>query len=154
MEDKKTKEEILKTPINQLGLNVLESDLSTPLKQLHQELDAAQIQFHPEIYFSDSWGCPDGVPIIGAPFYLANKTLKEIEAEKNGPVESDEEIMQTLRHEAGHAFNYAHSLYKLKRWNDIFGAYEKPYEENFAAIPGNKKFVRHLEGWYAQKHPD
>ncbi|HNW96514.1 MAG TPA: ATP-grasp domain-containing protein [Candidatus Paceibacterota bacterium] len=154
MEDKKTKEEILKTPINQLGLNVLESDLSAPLKQLHQELDAAQIQFHPEIYFSDSWGCPDGVPIIGAPFYLANKTLKEIETEKNGPVESDEEIMQTLRHEAGHAFNYAHSLYKLKRWNDIFGAYEKPYEENFAAIPGNKKFVRHLEGWYAQKHPD
>jgi len=154
MEDKKTKEEILKTPVNQLGLNVPESDLATPLKQLHQELDAAQIKFHPEIYFSDSWGCPDGVPIIGAPFYLANKTLKEIETEKNGPIESDEEIMQTLRHEAGHAFNYAHSLYKLKRWNDIFGAYEKPYEENFAAIPGNKKFVRHLEGWYAQKHPD
>lgn len=152
--NKKTKEEVLKTPINELGLNTAESDLATPIKKLYQELDKAQIKFHPEVYFSDSWGCPDGVPIIGAPFCLANKTLKEIETEKNGPIETDEEIMQILRHEAGHAFNYAYSLYKLKRWNDIFGAYEKPYEENFAAIPGNRKFVRHLEGWYAQKHPD
>jgi D-alanine--D-alanine ligase len=147
-------EEVLKTPINELGLNLGDSDLILPINKLYQELDKAQIKFHPEVYFSDSWGCPDGVPVIGAPFYLANKTLKEIETEKNGQVETDEEIMQILRHEAGHAFNYAHSLYKLKRWNDIFGAYEKPYEENFAAIPGNRKFVRHLEGWYAQKHPD
>ena len=136
-----TREEILKTPINQLNLNPMDSDLAPFIKKLYQELDKAQIKFHPEIYFSDSWGCPDGVPIIGAPFYLANKTLKEIELEKNDQIESDEEIMQILRHEAG-------------RWNDIFGAYQKPYEENFAAIPGNKKFVRHLEGWYAQKHPD
>jgi D-alanine--D-alanine ligase len=147
-------EEILKTPINELSLNPNDSDLTLPINKLYRELDEAKIKFHPEVYFSDSWGCPDGVPIIGAPFHLANKTLKEIETEKNGPVETDEEIMQILRHEAGHAFNYAHSLYKLKRWNDIFGAYEKPYEENFAAIPGNRKFVRHLEGWYAQKHPD
>lgn len=148
------REEILKTPINQLSLNTMESDLAASIKKLYQELDMVQIKFHPEVYFSDSWGCPNGVPIIGAPFYLANKTLKEIETEKNELVETDEEIMQILRHEAGHAFNYAYSLHKLKRWNDIFGAYEKPYEENFAAIPGNRKFVRHLEGWYAQKHPD
>ncbi len=157
----KSKEEILKTPINQLGLEINSSELEPAIKKLYSELDALEIQFKPPTYLSDSWGCPDSVPIIGIPFYLANKTLWEIEKEKinidpakSKIAEDIEEVQQILRHEAGHAFNYVYSLYKLPRWKEVFGIYEKPYEDNFAPIVESDKFVRHLEGWYAQKHPD
>ena len=56
-------EELLKTPVSELGLNPNDSDLTPSINKLYQELDRAQIKFHPEVYFSDSWGCPDGVPI-------------------------------------------------------------------------------------------
>jgi len=150
----KSKEEILKTPINKLGVDILNSDLESYVKKLYGELDQQGITFHPLTYLSDSWGCPDGTPVIGIPFYLVNGTLREIEKEKIGTVEGAEEIQKIFRHEAGHAFNYAYSLHKLPRWQEIFDVYDKPYEDNFAPIPGSGKFVRHLEGWYAQKHPD
>lgn len=158
---KKSKEEILKTPINTLGLEITNSELEPAIKKLYSELDALGIQFKPPTYLSDSWGCPDGVPVIGIPFYLANGTLWEIEKEKisvepakSKIAEDISEVQQILRHESGHAFNYAYSLYKLPRWQEVFGIYEKPYEDNFAPIIESDKFVRHLEGWYAQKHPD
>ena len=150
----KSKEEILKTPINKLGVDILNSDLESYIKKLYGELDQQGMTFHPLTYLSDEWGCPDGAPVIGVPFYLVSEILREIEKEKTGAVESSEEIQKLFRHEAGHAFNYAYSLYKLPRWQEIFGIYEKPYEDNFAPIPGSGRFVRHLEGWYAQNHPD
>lgn len=151
---RKTQEEILKTPINKLGLDIASSDLEAPIQNLYRELNRVGITLNPLTYLSDSWGCPDGVPVIGIPFYLTHESLRKIETEKMGMVDSPEEIKQILRHEAGHVFNYAHALYKLPRWHEVFGVYEKAYEDNFAPIPGSGKFVRHLEGWYAQKHPD
>jgi len=49
-----------------------------PLKMegtLYKELEAAGIAFKPNIYLSDSWGCPNQVPAIGLPFYLAEPAL-------------------------------------------------------------------------------
>src|SRR3989344_6186439 len=158
---KKSKEEVLKTPINQMGLEIAGSLLEPNIKKLYEELDKVGIQFRPSTYLSDGWGCPDGVPVIGIPFCLAHETLWKIEKEKmsadsaKGKIaENAEEIQQILRHETGHAFNYAYSLYKLPRWQEVFGVFEKPYIDNFAPVTGSEKFVRHLEGWYAQKHPD
>ena len=157
----KSKEEILKTPINQLDLKIENSILEPVIKKLYEELGNLGIHFRPATYLSDSWGCPDNVPVIGIPFYLANQKLWDIEKEKTTPyrerIESThdpEEIAQILRHEAGHAFNYAYSLHKLPKFEEVFGVYNKPYNDNFAPIAGSDKFVRHLEGWYAQKHPD
>jgi hypothetical protein len=59
-----------------------------------------------------------------------------------------------LRHEAGHAINYAYGLYKTPEWKQIFGPYRKPYRDHYRPIPFSRRFVRHMEGWYAQKHPD
>src|SRR2546423_441478 len=28
------------------------------------------------------------------------------------------------------------------------------YRDNYKPIPFSRRFVRHMEGWYAQKHPD
>jgi hypothetical protein len=62
--------------------------------------------------------------------------------------------MMYLRHEAGHAFNYAYLLYEEEEWHEVFGPYSRPYIENFRPNPFSREHVRHIAGWYAQKHPD
>jgi hypothetical protein len=69
-------------------------------------------------------------------------------------LEDAREIMMYMRHEAGHAFNYAYQLYKSAEWRDLFGPFRRAYRDNYRPIPFSRKFVRHLAGWYAQKHPD
>jgi hypothetical protein len=59
-----------------------------------------------------------------------------------------------LRHEAGHAFNYAYKLYETAEWRDRFGPFNRPYRDRYKPVPFDRGFVRHMEGWYAQKHPD
>jgi hypothetical protein len=36
----------------------------------------------------------------------------------------------------------------------MFGSFRRAYRENYRYVPFSKKFVRHIAGWYAQKHPD
>ena len=62
--------------------------------------------------------------------------------------------MMYLRHEAGHAFNYAYELYKTPEWRDLFGPFRRPYRDDYRPVPFSRRFVRHIAGWYAQKHPD
>jgi len=63
-------------------------------------------------------------------------------------------VMMILRHEAGHAFNYAYRLYDKPEWQAMFGPFSRPYQEDYQADPSSTRFVRHLAGCYAQKHPD
>jgi putative zinc-binding metallo-peptidase len=69
-------------------------------------------------------------------------------------LEDAREIMMYLRHEAGHAFNYAYRLYALPEWRRLFGPFRRQYREDYRPVPFSRRFVRHIEGWYAQKHPD
>ena len=69
-------------------------------------------------------------------------------------LEDSRQIMMYLRHEAGHAINYAYALHKTPEWKHLFGPYRKPYRDAYRPIPFSRSFVRHMEGWYAQKHPD
>jgi hypothetical protein len=69
-------------------------------------------------------------------------------------VESDAEAMRYLRHEAGHAFNYAFQLYEAPEWRELFGSFSRPYRERYRANPFSRDHVRHILTWYAQKHPD
>src|SRR5205807_2035301 len=39
-------------------------------------------------------------------------------------------------------------------WTRLFGSIEAPYVEEYRPEPFSRRFVRHLPGWYAQKHPD
>ncbi len=69
-------------------------------------------------------------------------------------IEDAQQIMMYMRHEAGHAFNYAYALYKTQEWRNLFGPFRRAYRENYKPVPFSRQFVRHMEGWYAQKHPD
>jgi hypothetical protein len=62
--------------------------------------------------------------------------------------------MMYLRHEAGHAFTYAYKLHNKPEWKQIFGPFRRPYRDNYRPAPFSRDYVRHLPGWYAQKHPD
>jgi hypothetical protein len=62
--------------------------------------------------------------------------------------------MMYLRHEAGHAFTYAYKLHNSPEWKRLFGPFRRPYHDNYRPVPFSREYVRHLPGWYAQKHPD
>jgi hypothetical protein len=147
-------QEILTKPIKELGLKLEGSPLERFVQQLYRELDRKGLRrFRPLCYLTDEWGCPSGEPVIGIPFYLANPKLARLEKEMND-LEDAREILMYLRHEAGHAFNYAYELYKTPEWRELFGPFRRPYRDNYRPVPFSRQFVRHIAGWYAQKHPD
>lgn len=145
---------ILQRRINELGLKVEGTVLEVLIRELEYELLAKGIKnVKPRCYLTDEWGCPEGVPIIGIPYYLADERVKQAAAEVvEGETES--EILMYLRHEMGHVFNYAYRLYTRNDWADLFGPYSRPYLENYRPTPFSRDYVRHIAGWYAQKHPD
>src|SRR6267378_3905250 len=146
--------ELLGKPIRELGLKLDGSPVEKYVQQLHRELEAKGLErFRPACYLSDEWACPDREPIIGIPFYLADPKLQALERSLND-LEDEREILMYLRHEAGHAFNYAYELYDTPEWIELFGPFDRPYVDSYTPVPFSRRFVRHIAGWYAQKHPD
>jgi hypothetical protein len=128
------------------------------LIQLRHELKQRRISFFPHFYFGEEpWGCVDRTGSVEIPFYLANKTLRKI-AERYYISYTKEEIMMILRHEAGHAINYAYKLWIRDDWKKIFGRFRKRYRNFYTHDPYSKEYVRYLHyignPHYAQKHPD
>ncbi|MET0402704.1 MAG: putative zinc-binding metallopeptidase [Cystobacter sp.] len=148
------REALLRARIKDLSLQLAGTPLERQIAQLHAEMEAKGISFKPQCYLSDEWGCPSGVPVIGVPFYLADPNLLSIEADLGGGAETDAEILMYLRHEAGHAFNYAYRLYESPEWSRVFGDYSRPYQDDYKPQPFSRRYVTHISGWYAQKHPD
>jgi hypothetical protein len=151
--------ELLNTRICDLDLQIEGSPVEPFTRRLCRELAAKDLRFRPEFYLTDGWGCPDEVPVIGIPFYLADKRLARIEEEQTGEIEDDQFVMMLLRHEAGHAINYAYRLWDDEDWEELFGPFEKPYHDHFRPNPWSRQFVRHIihhqhGRTYAQKHPD
>jgi hypothetical protein len=146
---------LLSRKINELPLRIEATHLEELIIQLYKELETAGIFFKPKTYLSDDWGCPNEVPVIGIPFYLADPRLCSLKTQLTGiGVEDNMTIMMLLRHEAGHTFNYAYRLYDQPEWRKLFGRFSLPYEEDYKVDPFSTRFVHHLSGWYAQRHPD
>jgi len=146
--------DLLSRRISQLGLTLEGSPVERFVRQLYRELERKGLsRFRPVCYLTDEWGCPSGQPVIGIPFYLADPELAKLEKAMND-LEDEREIMRYLRHEAGHAFNYAYQIYTTPEWRRLFGSWNRPYRDHYRPIPFSRKYVRHLAGWYGQKHPD
>lgn len=149
-------------PISELNLKIKGSILEKVVNRLYAELERKGISFKPKCYLTDTWGCPNKVPVIGIPFYYADPTLSLIEDEMHGDLEDEKTLLMTLRHEAGHAINYAYFLYKSKEWQEVFGNFSEPYRDFFRPDPRSREYVKHLSQRvgpytgriYAQKHPD
>ena len=149
-------EELLKFRVRDLGLGIEGTWLEPRINELYAELDARGIKFRPACYLASEWLCPDRVPLIGIPFFLAHARLKQLELKMMLEVEggSDASCLKLLRHEAGHAVNYAYRLYRRTRWRQVFGPFSQPYPEVYFPQPYSKRFVMHLDYNYAQRHPD
>jgi hypothetical protein len=151
--------ELLNTKIADLHLQIDGSPVERYIKRLHREIEAKSLRFKPDVYLTDGWGCPDRSPVIGIPFYLTDPRLARLEEEQTGEIEDGRGIMMFLRHEAGHAVNYAYRLWKRPDWAETFGPFTRPYRDVFRPDRQSRHFVRHINAYpygrtYAQKHPD
>lgn len=149
-------EELLKVRICDLKLKIEGSELESRIEIFYRQLEEKGIRFKPECYLGDEWFCPAGASTIAIPFYLAHPRLTKLEERMMMEVEGGTEswCLQLLRHEMGHVLNHAYLLAKRRRWQKLFGPPTLDYSESFHARPYSKRFVRHLDGWYAQSHPE
>jgi hypothetical protein len=144
-------------PIRDLGLRIDGTRLEPVIAEFRAELARCGItKVTPRFHLSTEWGVPFGTVVIGIPFYLARPELTELHGEQVGHIEgfNHADILRYLRHEMGHVINYAYKLYDHEAWVKLFGSITQPYREEYRPQPFSRRFVRHLPGWYAQKHPD
>jgi len=152
---------LLNTRVCDLELDLEQSLLFRCIQKLYSELAAKKFVFKPPYYFTcagDEWGCPDRVPIMGIPFHLADNRLVKLEREMGYTSYDKKDLMILLRHEAGHAFNYAYELYDEPQWRNIFGDFYTTYPTNFRFKfnPFSRTYVKSQGDpkYYAQAHPD
>ncbi len=149
-------EELLKQRLCDLPLSIEGTWLQECIQELYRELEAKQLPFRPECYLADEWLSPKDEPVIGIPFYLAHPVLIRLERKMMLEVEGETRAwcMQLLRHETGHALCHAYRLQQRKSWKDAFGSPSQEYKDTYRFRPYSKNYVHHLEGFYAQFHPD
>jgi hypothetical protein len=138
-----------------LEVDIPGTALEQRVARLGRELQRAGLRFKPHVWLSTSWFTPDGVPGFAIPFYLAHPRLARLEHEQMYEVEGGNQrsCMMLLRHEAGHAVDNAYGLHRKRRWRATFGNYSTPYRWQYRPNPGSRRFVQHLDFWYAQSHP-
>jgi hypothetical protein len=138
-----------------LGVTLDGTELEERVHQLYDELADRGLRFRPHCWLSSEWFSPAGVPGIAIPFYLAHPRLRKLEDRQMLEVEGGTKawFMRLLRHEAGHAYETAYRLTRRKRWQRVFGPGSKPYPDRYNPRPVSKRYVLHLDWWYAQSHP-
>ena len=144
--EKMSEEELLALRFCNLNLRITGTPLEDHVSKLYKELDDAGIQLHPECYLADEWLTPDDEPVIGVAFYLAHPRLAKLELKMMLDVEggTPKTCMMLLRHEAGHAINYAYRLHRRKKWKELFGSFSKHYPDHpdeYTYKPFSKRFV-------------
>ena len=150
-----TDEELLKKRFCDLKLSIGRSPLAAHVRRLYSDLERRGLRVRPHVWLSEEWFCPDGVPGIAVPFYLAHPRLERLERRIMHEAEGGNSrlLMRILRHEAGHALDNAYRLRRRKRWREVFGRASLPYPARYRARAGSRRYVHHLGEWYAQAHP-
>lgn len=144
------------TRIRDLGLRIAGTWLEPVIAEFEKETQERGLQrLRPRFYLSNEWGVSDSLA-IGIPFYLARPDLMALHAERIGHLEgaTRADVLRYLRHELGHVVCYAYRLSDQEEWVRLFGANTQPYVEEYHVEPFSRRYVRHLPGWYAQKHPE
>lgn len=151
-----SEDDLLSTRICDLPITIEGTWVSECIDQLYSELSEKEIDLKPECYLADEWLTPEKETCIGIPFYLAHPALTRLEKKFMIDAEGDNKqwCMKLLRHEAGHAMCYAYRFHRRKRWQNIFGPSTTEYKDTYKYRPYSKNYVRHLDGYYAQYHPD
>jgi hypothetical protein len=149
------RERLLDVRLCDLGVSIEGTWLEERVERVLHELRDRGLRFRPHFWLSDEWFSPEGSPGVAIPFYLAHPRLVRLERSQMLEVEggSREECTRLLRHEVGHAIQCAYALHRRRRWQRVFGKASTAYPRVYRPNPASKRFVQHLEGWYAQSHP-
>jgi hypothetical protein len=150
-------QKLLSTRICDLSLRP-EGTLAECVEQVIGELRAKGITFVPAYYLGeDDFWTADRAVSVNIPWYLANPTLWRLVNDHLFEY-SREEVLMYLRHEAGHAINYAFELWRRRDWTQTFGDFRRQYRDVYNPNPWSRDYVRYLHRagmyHYAQKHPD
>jgi hypothetical protein len=150
-------QKLLSTRICDLDLRP-EGTLAECVEQVIGELRARGITFVPAYYLGeDDFWTADRAVSVNIPWYLANPTLWRLVNDHLFEY-SREEVLMYLRHEAGHAINYAFELWRRRDWTQTFGDFRRQYRDVYNPNPWSRDYVRYLHRagmyHYAQKHPD
>jgi len=148
-------EKLLPMRMCDLGVTLKASKLQSRIDKLYRELERNGIRFRPHFWVSSEWFTPDGIPGSAIPFYLTHPRLMRLEESQMLEVEGGtyEWFMRLLRHETGHAIANAYQLYRRRSWQRHFGKASQPYPDYYQPRPYSKRYVLHLDYWYAQSHP-
>jgi len=152
-----TDEELVDLRFCELGLKIEGTVVEGCVEKLYGELEAGGIRLRPPCYLGDEWFSPTGIPAIAIPFYLAHPRLRDLEKKMMMEVEGGggiDDTMRFMRHEAGHALSHAYDLTTASGWDDVFGSPSQEFRDHYRYQPYSRNFVRHLENWYAQSHPE
>ncbi len=149
-------EKLLDLRLCDLDLSIEGSKLEGRIERIYRNLERRNIRFRPHYWLAEDWFTPDGVPGTAIPFFLVHPRLSLLERNKMMEVEGGtrEWCLRILRHEVGHALDNAFGLRRKRKRQAIFGKSSQPYPDYYAPRPYSKKFVLHLDYWYAQSHPD
>jgi hypothetical protein len=150
-------QKLLATRICDLGLRP-DGTLAECVEQVIGELHGRGITFVPAYYLGDDdFWTADRAVSVNVPWYLANPQLWGLVNDHLFEY-TREEVLMYLRHEAGHAINYAYELWRRKDWTQTFGDFRRPYRDVYSPNPWSRDYVRYLHRagmyHYAQKHPD
>jgi hypothetical protein len=148
--------ELLELKFSDLDLKIEGSRVEPLVEKLYKELNSKGLKFEPHVWISEDWFSMDGIPGIAIPFFVVNERLaklqKKLVLDAEGFAEKD--CIKLLRHETGHAIDNAYRLRKSRKRQKLFGLSSTPYPDEYAPQAYSRKFVVHLNSWYAQAHPD
>src|SRR5262245_21751698 len=149
-------EKLLEVRMCDLGLRVGGALLDSAIKELRRDLRRAKLRFRPHFWLGTEWFTPDGIPGVAIPFYLAHPRLMALEERQIYEAEggTPESCLRILRHEAGHAIDNAFRLRRRRDRQRLFGRSSQPYPQFYTPRPYSRRYVVHLESYYAQSHPD
>jgi len=148
-------EELLDVRLCELKVRIEGTWLEALIGQIHRELYQRELKLKPHFWLSDEWFSPDGLPGVALPFYLTHPRLMRLERHQMLEVEggSRTECLKLMRHEVGHAIQHGYQLQRRRKWQRVFGKASENYPQHYRPNPASKRFVEHLDGWYAQAHP-
>ncbi|MEX2212510.1 MAG: putative zinc-binding metallopeptidase [Phycisphaeraceae bacterium] len=148
-------EDLLDLRICDLGLRFEGTEILSRIERLYDELAERGLKLRPHIWFSSEWFSPDGVPGIAVPYYLGHERLTRLEEKMMLKAEGggERECMRILRHEMGHVICSAYRLHFKPSWRSVFGKFTERYPDSYVPKPKSRRFVQHLDWFYAQAHP-
>lgn len=150
-------EKLLDLRLRDLGLRLEDApELAERVETVLEELREKGLRFRPHFWLGSEWFSPVGVPGVAIPFYLAHARLRRLERSIMLEVEggTKRSCLRILRHEVGHAIQTAFALHRRASWRRAFGEHGKAYPDSYRPRPYSKRYVLHIDNWYAQSHPD